>query len=67
MPVTITVFYPTDSEATFNLDYYVSKHMPMVFDLMGPKGMKGVFRPKSPLRLSVTPNLFCHSFKAPGV
>lgn len=39
MPIEITVLYPADAD--FNMDYYLSSHMPMVFDKFGPHGMTG--------------------------
>ena len=35
MPVAITVLYPKAPDATFNLDYYLSTHMPLVQDKFG--------------------------------
>src|SRR5690242_9266197 len=34
--IKISVFYPHSSGASFDLDYYVGKHMPMVRNLLGP-------------------------------
>ncbi|KAF2138450.1 uncharacterized protein K452DRAFT_233849 [Aplosporella prunicola CBS 121167] len=41
MPVFTTILYPSASDATFDLDYYLNKHMPMVQEHFGPHGMKG--------------------------
>ncbi|EON63437.1 hypothetical protein W97_02664 [Coniosporium apollinis CBS 100218] len=41
MPVAITVLYPQTSDATFDLDYYLSSHMPFVQEKFGPHGMTG--------------------------
>ncbi|KAF2091880.1 hypothetical protein K490DRAFT_30888 [Saccharata proteae CBS 121410] len=41
MPIAITVLYPNVSDATFNLEYYLSSHMPMVQKEFGAHGMKG--------------------------
>ncbi|KAJ4983114.1 hypothetical protein SVAN01_11378 [Stagonosporopsis vannaccii] len=30
MAVTITVVFPNDSDAEYDIDYYISKHMPLV-------------------------------------
>ena len=37
----ITVLYPNESDATFNLDYYIKSHMPMVQEQFGPYGFEG--------------------------
>ncbi|KAL1631728.1 hypothetical protein SLS56_004402 [Neofusicoccum ribis] len=41
MPVAVTVLYPNVSDATFNLEYYLSTHMPLVEKEFGPHGLKG--------------------------
>ena len=38
--IKVTVFYPHSSGASFDIDYYVRKHVPMVRDLLG-KACKG--------------------------
>lgn len=35
MPVAITVLYPQTSDSTFDLDYYLSSHMPFVQEKFG--------------------------------
>ena len=40
-PTQITVLYPNTSDATFDMDYYLSKHMPMVGEELGPYNFKG--------------------------
>ncbi|KIW17424.1 hypothetical protein PV08_04618 [Exophiala spinifera] len=35
------VLYPNDEGSSFNLDYYVNKHMPMVMERWGKFGLKG--------------------------
>ena len=40
-PTQITVLYPNASDATFNMDYYLSTHMPMVAEQFGPYNFKG--------------------------
>ncbi|KAK7541802.1 hypothetical protein IWX49DRAFT_506819 [Phyllosticta citricarpa] len=40
-PVTITVLYPTDPDATFNHSYYTNTHMPLAEKLWKPMGMLG--------------------------
>jgi uncharacterized protein (TIGR02118 family) len=40
-PCQITVLYPQTSDATFNMDYYLSTHMPMVAEQMAPYNFKG--------------------------
>jgi hypothetical protein len=37
----ITVLYPNESDATFNLDYYLTSYMPMVAHEFGPYGFEG--------------------------
>ena len=41
MAAAITVLYPNVDDATFDLDYYLAKHMPLVMRLFGPHGMTG--------------------------
>lgn len=41
MPIAITILYPSVSDATFNLDYYLKTHMPLVSKEFGPHGLKG--------------------------
>lgn len=41
MPIEVTVLYPNVSDATFNLDYYLKTHMPLVVKEFGPHGLKG--------------------------
>lgn len=33
--VNVSVMYPNSADCTFDMDYYLDKHMPMVNDLMG--------------------------------
>ena len=33
--IKVSVFYPNDSGASFDIDYYVKKHVPMVRGLLG--------------------------------
>nr|WP_299384224.1 EthD family reductase [Allomuricauda sp.] len=33
--VKVTILYPSSDGSTFNMDYYATKHMPMVAELMG--------------------------------
>lgn len=40
MPTTITVMYENTADATFNLDYYLAKHMPLVGEKFKPHGLK---------------------------
>ncbi len=40
--ITVSVFYPKTAESTFNLDYYMSNHVPMVERLLKPMGMREV-------------------------
>ena len=41
MPTTITVFYENVDDATFDLDYYMAKHMPLVEEKFKPFGIEG--------------------------
>ena len=41
MATTITVLYENVDDATFNLDYYMTKHMPMVDEKFKSFGIKG--------------------------
>ena len=40
-PATITILYPTGSDATFDMSYYLNSHMPLVKELWGPEGLTG--------------------------
>ena len=39
MATTITVLYESIDDATFNLDYYMTKHMPLVDEKFKPFGI----------------------------
>lgn len=39
--ITVTVFYPNQAGAKFDMSYYLGKHIPMVKRLLGP-ALKGV-------------------------
>ncbi len=39
--IRVIVTYPTTTGAKFDLDYYMSKHMPMVSEKLTPHGMTG--------------------------
>ncbi len=41
MPATITVMYENVEDATFDLDYYMTKHMPLVDEKFKPFGLNG--------------------------
>ncbi len=41
MPTTVTVMYENVNDATFDLDYYMARHMPMVGTTFKPFGIKG--------------------------
>ena len=41
MATTITVLYENVEDATFDLDYYMAKHMPLVEERFKPFGIKG--------------------------
>ena len=41
MPTTITVLYENVDDATFDLDYYMAKHMPLVEEKFKPFGIEG--------------------------
>ena len=41
MATTITVLYENVDDATFDLGYYLSKHMPLVDEKFKPFGIKG--------------------------
>jgi uncharacterized protein (TIGR02118 family) len=38
--IRVTVSYPATAGARFDLDYYLTKHMPMVLAKLAPYGMK---------------------------
>lgn len=40
MPARITVLYPSATDASFNMDYYMKTHMPLVMDSWGSYGLK---------------------------
>lgn len=41
MVTTITVLYENVDDATFDLDYYLTKHLPLVDEKFKPFGIKG--------------------------
>ena len=41
MPASITVLYPNVDDATFDMNYYTSSHMPMVQSEFKDYGFKG--------------------------
>ncbi len=41
MATTITVLYDNVDDATFDLDYYMATHMPLVDEKFKPYGLKG--------------------------
>ncbi|MGI3899122.1 MAG: EthD family reductase [Janthinobacterium lividum] len=41
MAANVTVLYPNVAEATFDMDYYLAKHMPLVLERFGAHGMTG--------------------------
>ena len=41
MAATVTVLYPNHADATFDMDYYLARHMPMVMERFGAHGMTG--------------------------
>jgi uncharacterized protein (TIGR02118 family) len=40
MTINCTVLYPNDSDATFDMKYYLDSHMPLVLEKFGPHGMQ---------------------------
>ncbi|WYZ45683.1 hypothetical protein EsH8_VIII_000999 [Colletotrichum jinshuiense] len=40
MVFTITVVFPNEPDAKYDIDYYVANHMPMIQDLWGKYGVK---------------------------
>ncbi|KAE9965897.1 hypothetical protein EG327_000298 [Venturia inaequalis] len=40
MTIACTVLYPNEADATFNMDYYLSTHMPLVHKHFGSHGMQ---------------------------
>ncbi|RYC33210.1 EthD family reductase [Lichenibacterium minor] len=41
MAATVTVLYPNQADATFDMDYYLGRHMPLVMERFGAHGMTG--------------------------
>jgi len=41
MGVEVTVLYPNEEDATFDMDYYLSTHMPLVSENWQKYGLKG--------------------------
>ncbi len=41
MAANVTVLYPNVADATFDMDYYLARHMPMVLEKFGAHGMTG--------------------------
>ncbi|MDH4248086.1 MAG: EthD family reductase [Deltaproteobacteria bacterium] len=40
--IKVSVFYPNESGKRFDLEYYVSRHKPMVLAKLGPLGLNGL-------------------------
>ncbi|MBK9013073.1 MAG: EthD family reductase [Saprospiraceae bacterium] len=40
--ISVSIFYPNTKESLFNLEYYVTQHIPMVERLLKPMGMEEV-------------------------
>lgn len=38
----VSIFYPNTKESLFNLEYYVTQHIPMIEKLLKPMGMEEV-------------------------
>jgi uncharacterized protein (TIGR02118 family) len=63
--IRVTVSYPNQSGARFDLDYYMKKHMPMVQERLSKFGMSGYsvskglggFAPGSPAEFMITAQL----------
>ena len=63
--IRVTVSYPNQSGARFDLDYYMKKHMPMVQERLQKFGMSGYsvskglagFAPGSPAEFMITAQL----------
>ncbi|KEY64523.1 hypothetical protein S7711_03590 [Stachybotrys chartarum IBT 7711] len=41
MAFSSTVLYPKNKESTFDMEYYLNTHMPLVQEVWGPFGMQG--------------------------
>jgi len=41
MPAVVTLIYPATPDHTFNLEYYLQTHMPLVTKLWSSRGLKG--------------------------
>ena len=41
MPAVVSILYPREADATFDFDYYMSTHMPLVSKLWTKHGMTG--------------------------
>ena len=39
--IKVTVLYPNEPDKAFDMDYYLTKHMPMVHRLLDPAGLVG--------------------------
>jgi uncharacterized protein (TIGR02118 family) len=39
--ICLTVLYPKTAESTFDMDYYLSKHVPLVRERLAPAGLLG--------------------------
>jgi uncharacterized protein (TIGR02118 family) len=69
--IKVSVFYPNSDNTTFNMDYYLNKHIPMVAGLLGDavksatveKGLVGG-TPEAPAAYSAIGNLYFDSTEA---
>ncbi len=69
--IKVSIFYPQTANASFDMNYYVTKHMPMVRDKLGPvcKGMaidQGIAggAPGTPPTYAAIGHFLCESVQA---
>ncbi len=69
--ISVSIFYPNTEESKFNLEYYVTQHVPMVEKLLKPMGMDklvveqamGTPMPNEPAPFSVIEHLLFNNLE----
>jgi len=58
MTATITVLFPNEPDAKYDIDYYVKHHMPLIQERWAQYGVKGWFATKFSNGIDGTPPLY---------
>lgn len=69
--IKVSFFYPNTQESKFNLDYYLTQHIPMLREQLEPQGLVsveidegiGTPKPDSPVPFVVVEHLFFNNYE----